>query len=205
MHKKTQITIDRSTFDSANKDQSKYKAKPGLSKEVVLEISRQKNEPEWMLERRLKALELYHNSPLPSWGPSLKDLNLDNIIYFVRPNTEEAKSWDDVPTDIRTTFEKLGIPEAEQKSLSGVGAQYDSDVIYHKLKKEWAAKGVIFENMDVAVQKYPDTVKKYFMTSCVPINDQRLVLWPEAVGGGVPFFFFPPVFKLIFRCRHTSV
>ena len=196
MPKKTQITIDRSTFDSANKDQSKYKAKPGLSKEVVLEISRQKNEPEWMLERRLKALELYHNTPLPSWGPSLKDLNLDNIIYFVRPNTEEAKSWDDVPTDIRTTFEKLGIPEAEQKSLSGVGAQYDSDVIYHKLKKEWAAKGVIFENMDVAVQKYPDTVKKYFMTSCVPINDHKFVMLHAAVWSGGTFIYVPPGVKV---------
>ena len=170
----------------------RYAAEPGLNRRVVLEISRQKGEPSWMLAKRLRALELYERTPLPAWGPDLGGLDLERIVYFVRPGAEEASSWSDVPADIRATFDRLGIPEAEHHSLSGAGAQYDSEVIYHNLKKEWARSGVIFENMDVAVKKYPDLVKKYFMTDCVPASDHKFVMLHAAVWSGGTFIYVPP-------------
>jgi Fe-S cluster assembly protein SufB len=186
-----QFSLDRSPYDSANEDRSRYKAKPGLTEEIVREISAQKNEPDWMLKKRLQAFELFKNKPTPTWGADLSKLNLDEIVYFVRPDTEEAEEWNKVPEDIKNTFDRLGIPEAEKKALSGVGAQYDSDVVYHKLKAEWESKGVIFENMDVAVQKYPDLVKKYFMTQCVPITDHKFVMLHAAVWSGGTFIYVP--------------
>ncbi len=193
---KQQFTLDRSLYDDANVDQSKYKAKPGLSEEVILEISKQKNEPAWMLEKRLKAYEFYKQTPVPTWGPDLSPLNLDEIIYFVRPGTEETRKWEDLPEDIVRTFEKLGIPEAEKKALAGVGAQYDSDVVYHNIQEDLRKKGVIFENMDVAVQKYPEMVKKYFMTQCVPINDHKFVMLHGAVWSGGTFIYIPKGVKV---------
>jgi len=173
---KTKAKIDRSVYDNAADVKNKYIAKPGLTEDVVREISRQKNEPEWMLEKRLKAFELFKKAKTPTWGPSLEELDLDKIIYYIRPDAQEARTWDDVPKEIRDTFEKLGIPEAEREALAGVGAQYDSDIIYHSLKKEWKEKGVIFENMDVAVREHPELVKKYFMTECIPIHDHKFII-----------------------------
>lgn len=193
---KPQITIDRSLYDDANVDRSTYKSKPGLTKEVVLEMSKQKNEPDWMLEKRLKSFEFFQKEPLPTWGPDLKPLNLDEIIYFVRPGTEETRKWEDLPEDIVRTFDKLGIPEAEKKALAGVGAQYDSDVVYHNIQEDLKKKGVIFENMDVAVQKYPEMVKKYFMTQCVPINDHKFVMLHGAVWSGGTFIYIPKGVKV---------
>lgn len=186
-----EISLDRSPYDNPNEDHSRYKAKPGLTEDIIREISAQKKEPDWMLKKRLQAFELFKNKPLPTWGADLSKLNLDEIVYFVRPDTEEAKEWNKVPEDIKQTFDRLGIPEAEKKALSGVGAQYDSDVVYHKLKAEWESKGVIFENMDVALQKYPDLVKKYFMTQCVPINDHKFVMLHAAVWSGGTFIYVP--------------
>ena len=186
------IDISRTTYDDANVSRTKFVAPKGLTRETVLEISRQKNEPEWMREKRLKAFELFEKTALPSWGPSLAALDLTKITYFVRPDTKESTSWDDVPADIRATFEKLGIPEAERNALSGVGAQYDSDVVYHNLKKEWEDKGVVFENMDTAVHKYPDLVKKYFMTDCIPIHDHKFIMLHAAVWSGGTFIYVPP-------------
>ncbi len=186
------IDISRTTYDDANVSRTKFVAPKGLTRETVLEISRQKNEPTWMLEKRLKAFELFEKTALPSWGPSLAALDLTKITYFVRPDTKESTSWDDVPADIRATFEKLGIPEAERNALSGVGAQYDSDVVYHNLKKEWEDKGVVFENMDTAVHKYPDLVKKYFMTDCIPIHDHKFIMLHAAVWSGGTFIYVPP-------------
>lgn len=183
--------LDRSPYDSANPEQVRFKAQPGLSEAIVREISAQKNEPSWMLKKRLQAFELFKKKPLPTWGPDLTKLDLDEIVYFIRPDTEEAREWNKVPEDIKQTFDRLGIPEAEKKALSGVGAQYDSDVVYHNLKKEWEAKGVIFENMDVAVQKYPELVKKYFMTQCVPINDHKFIMLHAAVWSGGTFIYVP--------------
>ena len=190
------INIDRSLYDDANVDRSSYKSLPGISREVVLEISAQKNEPEWMLEKRLKSFEFFKDEPLPTWGPDLKPLNLDEIIYFVRPGTEETRKWEDLPEDIVRTFDKLGIPEAEKKALAGVGAQYDSDVVYHNIQEDLKKKGVIFENMDVAVQKYPEMVQKYFMTQCVPINDHKFVMLHGAVWSGGTFIYVPKNVKV---------
>ncbi len=186
----------RAVYDDHSNAKVKYAAPEGLSEELVREISRQKNEPEWMLEKRLKGLELFLQTSMPSWGPSLTNLDLNQIVYYVRPNTGESKTWDEVPADIRATFEKLGIPEAERNSLSGVGAQFDSDIVYHNLKKEWEDKGVIFENMDVAVHKYPELVKKYFMTDCIPINDHKFIMLHAAVWSGGTFIYVPPGVKV---------
>jgi Fe-S cluster assembly protein SufB len=191
-----QFTIDRSLYDDANVDRSSYKSVPGISRELVLEISAQKNEPDWMREKRLKAFEFFKETPLPTWGPNLKPLNLDEIIYFVRPGTEETRKWEDLPEDIVRTFDKLGIPEAEKKALAGVGAQYDSDVVYHNIQEDLKKKGVIFENMDVAVQKYPEMVQKYFMTQCVPINDHKFVMLHGAVWSGGTFIYIPKNVKV---------
>lgn len=186
------VTLNRDLFDTAVEDRSRYKSKPGLTREIVVEISRQKNEPAWMLNKRLAAFELFQKTPLPSWGPDLSKLNLDEIIYFVRPDTQESRSWEDVPSEIRTTFDRLGIPKAEQEFLAGVGAQFDSDIVYHNIKKEWESKGVIFENMDVAVQKHPELVKEHFMTSCIPINDHKFIMLHAAVWSGGTFIYVPP-------------
>jgi Fe-S cluster assembly protein SufB len=170
----------------------KFRAAPGLTRELVEEISRQKGEPEWMLEKRLRGLELWEREPFPSWGPSLDGLDLANLAYFVRPEADEARRWEDVPPEIRRTFDRLGIPEAEQKALSGVGAQFDSDVVYHNLKKEWNEQGVIFENMDTAVRKYPDLVREHFMTQCVPVSDHKFAMLHAAVWSGGTFIYVPP-------------
>lgn len=190
------IQLDRSLYDDANIDRSVYKAKPGLSTEVIVEISKQKKESEWMLQKRLKAFEYFQETPVPTWGPDLSKLNLDEIIYFVRPGATETRKWENVPEDIRKTFDRLGIPEAEKKALAGVGAQYDSDVVYHNIKEDLKNKGVIFENMDTAVQKYPELVKKYFMTSCVPVNDHKFVMLHCAVWSGGTFIYVPKNVKV---------
>jgi len=193
---KINFKIDRALYDRADVDNSKYKAEPGLSEDVVREISKQKNEPEWMLQKRLKSFELFKYTKIPTWGPNLSNLNLDEIIYFVRPGAEEKTSWEDVPEDIKKTFDRLGIPEAEKKALAGVGAQYDSDVVYHNLQDDLKKQGVIFENMDVAVHKYPDLVKKYFMTNCVPISDHKFVMLHGAVWSGGTFIYVPKGVKV---------
>lgn len=195
MASKTQKTIQeivrRETYETADKEKNKYKATPGLTEDVVRFISAEKNEPKWMLDKRLAALKLFQAAPLPHFGPDLSKLDLDSIVYFIRPDTEESTKWSDVPKEIKATFDRLGIPEAEKESLAGVGAQYDSDIVYHNLKAAWEKQGVIFENMDVAVQKYPELVKKYFMTQCVPINDHKFVMLHAAVWSGGTFIYVP--------------
>jgi Fe-S cluster assembly protein SufB len=188
--------LDRRLFDDANPDNSQFKAKPGITEDVVREISKQKKEPEWMLEKRLQAIKLFEETPMPSWGPDLNALNLDDIVYYIRPNTEEKTSWDDVPDEIKETFDKLGIPEAEKEHLAGVGAQYDSDIVYHNLKASLKEKGVIFENMDTAVKKYPELVKKYFMSQCIPINDHKFIMLHAAVWSGGTFIYVPKNVKV---------
>ena len=190
------IKINRALFDRADKDTSKYKAKPGLTEAVIREISAQKREPKWMREKRLLAFELFQKTPLPKWGPNLSNLNLDEIIYYVRPGTEEKTSWEEVPEEIKKTFDRLGLPEAEKQALAGVGAQYDSDVVYHNLQKTLRDQGVIFENMDIAVQKYPDMVKKHFMTNCVPISDHKFAMLHGAVWSGGTFIYVPKGVKV---------
>lgn len=190
------FVIDRSVYDEANKDKSKFVAPAGLTEDLVKEISKQKNEPDWMLQKRLKGLQLFLKTPLPNWGPSLKKLNFDEIVYFVRPDAKQTTTWEEVPEEIKKTFEKIGIPEAERKALSGVGAQYDSDIVYHNLKKEWEQKGVIFLNMDEAVQKHPDMIKEYFMTQCIPAHDHKFIMLHAAVWSGGTFIYVPPNIKV---------
>jgi Fe-S cluster assembly protein SufB len=176
----------RDVYDKAAVGVTRHTSK-SASLKMVREISASKNEPDWMLELRLKALAMFKRTPMPAWGPSLSGLDLDQITYFVRTDAEESQSWSTVPDKIRETFEKIGIPEAERHALSGVGAQYDSEMVYHNLKKEWEDKGVIFENMDVAVQKYPELVKKYFMTDCIPPHDHKFIMLHAAVWSGGTF------------------
>lgn len=143
-----------------------------------------------MLEKRLAAFAYFEKTAMPSWGPSLAGLDLDKINYFV-PSTTESKKWEDVPAAIRKTFDDLGIPEAEQKSLGGVGAQYDSEMVYHNLRDELRARGVIFENMDVAVREYPEMVREYFMTQCVPVFDHKFAMLHASVWSGGTFIYVP--------------
>lgn len=186
----------RDILDTASGHQPKYAATPGLSRDVVVEISRQKHEPSWMLEKRLAALELFLKTPNPTWGPDISVIDFSKLVYFVRPDADEQKSWEDVPEDIRATFDKLGIPKAEQEVLGGVGAQYDSDVIYHNLKEEWAQQGVMFENMDEALRLYPDVIEKFFMTTCVPAHDHKFAMLHAAVWSGGTFIYVPPGVKV---------
>ena len=191
-----EIELSRELYDQTDNHTPKLVAKPGLNEEVVRLISKTKNEPEWMLEKRLKALDLFNKTPLPNWGPDLSDLNFDEIIFFVDPNTTEKTKWEDVPDEIKNTFDRLGIPEAEKKALAGVGAQFDSSMIYHNIKDELKKQGVIFENMDVALQKYPELVKEYFMTSCIPIHDHKFIMLHAAVWSGGTFIYIPKGVKV---------
>ena len=193
---KFDMDINRELYDSADDHTPKYVAKPGINEEIVRLISKTKNEPEWMLNKRLEGLKLFQKTPTPTWGPDLSKLDVNNIIFFVDPNTNETDSWEQVPEEIKKTFDKLGIPEAERKSLSGVGAQYDSSVVYHHLEKKLKEKGVIFENMDVAVQKYPELVKKYFMNSCIPIHLHKFSMLHAAVWSGGTFIYIPKGVKV---------
>src|SRR3989344_2970266 len=179
--------IDRSRYDDPADIKNKFVAEPGLSEELVRHISKSKNEPEWMLKKRLDGLKLFLKTPIPKWGPDLSSLDLDNIIYYVDPDMRESTKWEDLPEEIRRVAERIGIPEAEKRALGGAGFQFDSDMMYHNLKKEWDDQGVIFENMDVAVQKDPELVQKYFMTKCIPVNDHKFIMLHAAVWSSGTF------------------
>ena len=188
---KTQIEdVNRNIYDIKNKDDYDFKMEKGLNREIVEEISKQKNDPDWMREIRLKALEAYEKLELPTWGPDLSELNMEEIATYVRPKTKLNHNWEDVPEEIKDTFDKLGIPEAEKKSLAGVGAQYDSEVVYHSMKEDLKKKGVIYTDMETAVREYPEIVKKHFM-KCVPITDHKFVALHAAVWSGGSFVYVP--------------
>ena len=168
----------------------------GITEEVVIQISTSNNEPEWMLELRLKALKIFREKSMPSFGPDLSKLNLDEIYYYAKPEWWWAKkSWDDVPEDIKNTFDRLGIPEAERESLAWVGAQYDSEVVYHSLKQELVDAWVIFDDTSIAVNKYPDLVKKYFAKS-IPLSDHKFAALHYAVWSGWTFLYVPKWVKV---------
>lgn len=168
----------------------------GVTRELVLHISESKREPAWMKEKRLCALELYQKAKLPEWGPDLSGLDLENLVYYIDPEVAEQTDWEELPETIVETFDKLGIPKAEQEYLGGVGAQFDSNIVYHKLKEEVAKDGVIFENMDVALKKYPDLIEKYFMNECVPVDDHVFASLHAAVWSGGTFIYVPKGVKL---------
>ncbi|MFO0743613.1 MAG: Fe-S cluster assembly protein SufB [Candidatus Paceibacterota bacterium] len=168
----------------------------GLTEEIVRGISKDKNEPDWMLQKRLEAFNHYKKTPLPNWGPSLDKLNLNEIIYYIPSDLKEQNSWSEVPKEISEQFEKLGIPKAEREYLGGVGAQYDSGVVYHSIKDSLKKQGVIFENMDTAVEKYPELVKKYFMTDCIKIDEHKFAMLHAATWSGGTFIYVPKGVKV---------
>ena len=169
----------------------------GLKEETVRLISKDKGEPEWMLQKRLEALENFKKMPMPNFGPSLKDLNLNEIYYFVKPNAQKnSRTWEEVPKEIRQTYEDLGIPQAERNFLAGVGAQYEAEVVYHNLKKEWEEKGVVFLDCDEALKKYPELFKKYFMTNCIPSTLHKFAAMHGAAWSGGTFIYIPKNIKL---------
>lgn len=178
-----------------NEDVSTFKTNKGLNEDIIREISSLKHEPEWMLEFRLKAYKAFKEAPLPSYGPCLKDLDFDSYTYFTRPSEKEENSWDKVPQTIKDTFEKLGIPEAEQKFLAGVSTQYESEVVYHNMLKEVEDKGVIFLSTDMALQTYPELFKKYF-NKVVPYQDNKFSALNGAVWSGGSFIYVPKGVKL---------
>ena len=189
--KRTQIQeMNRGVYDIKNKDEFSYKTDKGLTREIVETISKEKNEPDWMREFRLNALDVYNEIDLPTWGPDLSALNMDNIVAYVKPKGKLAESWDEVPEEIKNTFDLLGIPEAEKESLAGVGAQYDSEVVYHSIKKELVEQGVIYTDMETALKEYEDIVREYFMT-CVPVHDHKFAALHGAVWSGGSFVYVP--------------
>src|SRR4051794_11766471 len=172
-----------------------YKAPKGLSEQVVRDISEYKDEPEWMREFRLKALEHFQQRPTPKWGGNLGQIDFDNIHYFVRASEKNSVSWDEVPEDIKNTFDRLGIPEAERKFLSGVGAQYESEVVYHQVNEKLEAQGVIFTDMDTALREHEDLVREYWAT-VIPPNDNKLAALNSAVWSGGSFVYVPAGVKV---------
>ena len=182
-------------YDFRNADDYEYKMRKGLTEDIVREISAAKNEPDWVLDIRLKALETYNQLELPTWGPDLSELNMDDIATYVKPKAKLESDWEDVPEEIRSTFDKLGIPEAEKKYLAGVGAQYDSEVVYHSIKNDLLKQGVVYTDFDSAIREYPDIVKKYF-SKCVPIHDHKFIALHYAVFSGGSFVFIPKGVKL---------
>ncbi|MCD8315360.1 MAG: Fe-S cluster assembly protein SufB [Firmicutes bacterium] len=193
---KTQVDdIDRNIYDVKNADSYDYKMKKGLDREIVLEISEMKGDPDWMRDIRLHALEVYGKTPLPTWGPDLSELKMDDISTYVKPKAKQSADWDDVPSEIKETFERLGIPQAERSYLAGVGAQYDSEVVYHNMKEELLSAGVIYTDMETAVREYPEIVKSHFM-KCVPVTDHKFAALHAAVWSGGSFVYVPKDVKV---------
>lgn len=171
-------------------DHSKFKSKMGLNEGVIRELSKMKNEPKWMLDFRLKAYELFLSKKMPEWGADLSGIDFDKIHYYIKPTDRQEKSWDDVPDDLKTTFERLGVPQAEREYLSGVKAQYDSEIVYGSLKKEFEDQGVIFMGTDEALQKHPDLFKEYF-GKVIPPADNKFAALNSAVWSGGSFVYIP--------------
>lgn len=191
------VTVEN-TWDFSDDVAYKWEAIQGINEQVVRQISKENEEPEWMLELRLQALKLYETRPMPSWWPNLSNLDLQSIYYFRRPEgAGDNKSWDDVPENIKSTFDKLGIPEAEKKALAGVGAQYDSETVYHSLKDEIASQWVIFDDLSHALKKpkYAEIIKKYFAKS-IPLNDHKFSALHYAVWSGGTFLYVPAWVKV---------
>ena len=162
----------------------------GLSEDIIKEISKEKNEPSWVLDIRLKALEYFNKLDNPNWGPDLSMLNMDEIATYVKPKVDNKRTWEEVPDDIKEVFDKLGIPEDEKKSLAGVGAQFDSEVVYHNIQEELTKQGVIYVNFDIALKEYPDLIKEYF-TKAVPLNDHKYIALHYALFSGGSFVYIP--------------
>ena len=193
MKEKTYVEdIDRSMYDCRNDEKDAYRVDEGLTPAIVEKISKEKHDPAWMENFRLQSLQIYNEMEVPDWGPSIEGLDMNNIVTYVRPNTHMTAKWSDVPEDIKDTFEKLGIPQAERKSLAGVGAQYDSELVYHNVKAEVAAQGVVYTDMESALTgPYADMVRKHFMKLVTP-HDHKFAALHGAVWSGGSFVYVPP-------------
>jgi Fe-S cluster assembly protein SufB len=172
-----------------------FKSGKGLTREIVCQISEMKSEPSWMRDFRLKALDVFNRKPMPNWGGDLSHLNFDDIHYYMKAADRQGKSWDDVPAEIKRTFDKLGIPEAERKFLAGVGAQYESEVVYHSLREDLQKKGVLFTDTDTAVREHSDLIREYFGT-IIPIEDNKFAALNSAVWSGGSFVYIPAGVKV---------
>jgi Fe-S cluster assembly protein SufB len=188
---KPQVDIGEYQYGFRDEEDYVFKSGRGLTRATVEEISTMKDEPDWMRDFRLKALEHFQKRPMPNWGADLSGIDFDDIFYYIRPAEKQGKTWEEVPEYIKNTFEKLGIPEAERKFLAGVGAQYESEVIYHSLREDLEKQGVIFLDMDSGVREHPELVKKYFGT-IIPYNDNKFAALNSAVWSGGSFIYVPP-------------
>lgn len=176
--------VNRSIYDIRNEEKDVYRIKKGLTPDIVAEISEKKKDPAWMANFRLQSLQIYNEMEVPDWGPSIEGLNMEDIVTYVKPNTHMSAKWSEVPEDIKDTFEKLGIPQAERKSLAGVGAQYDSELVYHNVREEVAAQGVVYTDMESALNgEYADMVRKHFMKLVTP-RDHKFAALHGAVWSG---------------------
>ena len=192
MTEKSQVAdIDRSIYDIRDAEHDAYRMEAGLTPAIVEKLSKEKNDPAWMEQFRLESLQIYNNMRVPDWGPSLEGLDIDHIATYVRPNTKMQNNWENVPQDIKDTFERLGIPQAERKSLAGVGAQYDSELVYHNVRAEVAAQGVVYTDMESALHgEYAEMVRKYFMKLVTP-RDHKFAALHGAVWSGGSFVYVP--------------
>jgi Fe-S cluster assembly protein SufB len=191
-----EINMDYSRYDFKDStDLYVYLSKKGLSRGTVEEISKIKNEPAWMLDFRLRSYDIFMKKPMPTWGGDLSKIDFQNIYYYAKASEKQSKSWDDVPESVRNTFDKLGIPEAEKKFLAGVGAQYESEVVYHHLHEDLAKQGVIFLDTDTAVKEHPDIFRKYF-GKIIPPEDNKFAALNSAVWSGGSFIYIPPNVKV---------
>ena len=186
-----QIDIGEYQYGFRDEEDYVFKSGRGLTRATVEEISAMKNEPDWMRDFRLKALDHFQKRPMPNWGADLSGIDFDDIFYYIRPAEKQGKTWEEVPEYIKNTFEKLGIPEAERKFLAGVGAQYESEVIYHSLREDLEKQGVLFLDMDSGLREHPELVKKYFGT-IIPYNDNKFAALNSAVWSGGSFIYVPP-------------
>jgi Fe-S cluster assembly protein SufB len=192
---KPQVDIGDYQYGFRDEEDYFFKSKRGLTRETVEQISQMKDEPQWMRDFRLKAYEHFVKRPMPTWGGNLSEIDFDNIFYYIRPSEKQGKTWDEIPSYIKDTFEKLGIPEAERKFLAGVGAQYESEVVYHSLREDLEKLGVIFLDMDTGVREHPDIVKEYFGT-IIPANDNKFAALNSAVWSGGSFIYVPEGVKV---------
>lgn len=192
MKEKTYVDdIDRSVYDIKDKENDAYKVKAGLTPEIVEKISKEKNDPAWMQQFRLQSLQIYNSLRVPNWGPDIEDLDMDNIVTYVRPKSKMSAKWSEVPKDIKDTFERLGIPQAEQKSLAGVGAQYDSELVYHNVRAEVAAQGVVYTDLESAMHgEYAEMIRTHFMHLVKP-QEHKFAALHGAVWSGGSFVYVP--------------
>lgn len=197
MREKTYVEdIDRSMYEIHSDSKDYFRIEGGLNEDVIRQISKEKNDPKWMLDFRLRALKTYNELQIPDWGPSIDELNVDNIITYIRANTGMKGDWSEVPQDIKDTFDRLGIPEAEKTSLAGVGAQFDSELVYHNIRKEIAAQGVIYSDVESALHgEYGDMIREHFMKLVTP-RDHKFAALHGAVWSGGSFVYVPKGVKL---------